>query len=62
MKEENQNDIPDENQNYSENSENNVNNLMWGNREGGGRKKTNKNIIKYIRKLKNKTYKLRKRQ
>ena len=58
MKEENQNDIPDENQN----SENNVNNLMWGNREGGGRKKTNKNIFKYIRKLKNKTYKLRKRQ
>ena len=61
MKEENQNDIQDEyqNQNYSEN---NVNNLMWGNREGGGRKKTNKNIFKYIRKLKNKTYKLLKKK
>ena len=61
MKEESENDIPDE---YQNNGENNVNNLMWGNREGGGKegcgRKTNKHMLKYIRKL-NKTCKLRKR-
>ena len=61
MKEESENDIPDE---YQNNGENNVNNLMWGNREGGGKKegdsrKKNKHMLKYIRKL-NKTCKLRK--
>jgi hypothetical protein len=60
MKEESENNIPAEYEN-EQYSENNVNNLMWGNREGGGRKKTNKNMFKYIRKL-NKTYKLRKKK